>query len=1041
MNQANKMFSYSWHLDETEKETTIIRIYGLNEKNETVCLRINDFTPYVYVELPPTVRWETNVQSLSRTIDRLMGRIKPISKKLVYKKHLYGYKLENGKIPTYPYLLCVFSSKFDIKSFEFRMRAALEIEGVGKYVFKLHETYADPILQMVCCRKIPTAGWIKYQGIEIKNERKITSCDYEYIVNWKQLSPTDSQGSDGLCYPRILGFDIEVNSTNPSSMPNANRPGDKIFQISCVIINQNSYESHLLSLGSPSQVKTGENVIIHTFETESDILEGFSSFIRRCNPTVICGFNILGFDFPYMIKRAKFNMCFSSFDVLGMSENIHSAEKKVKWSSSAFGHQEFEFLEPEGRVIIDLLPIIKRDYKMSSYSLKSVSSYFLDETKDDLSPKGIFQCYRIGMKGGDKGSNALGICGKYCVKDSYLVVKLMEKLNIWTGLCEFANTCNVSIFCHYTQGQERKVYSQVYLYAMHNNIVVEKDGYKAKENERYVGAYVFDPVPGVYNNVIPFDFSSLYPSIMIAYNIDYSTFVQDDSIPDEMCNVMEFEDHVNCKHDPKIIRKIELTDIINEKNEILKTLRNNKKKIKNIIELNILENRIKNIKNEIAPYIKERSSILINNKNVMCEKRNYRFIKEPKGVLPTIIQNLLDARSKTRSLIYKNSNLIDNCEDSVQKKNLEHLNIILEKRQLAYKVGCNSMYGIMAIRNGGSIPFIPGAMCTTYMGRVNIQKTADVLKSKYNAQFVYGDTDSNYVMFPNISNIPELWDTSIQIAAEISSLFPPPMKLEFEKIIYTRFMILSKKRYMYRYCYRDGIESGSVGKKGVLLARRDTCSFIKNLYEKIVTMVFDGENYSYVLMNIIKICIQMLSGCINTKDFVVTKSVGCTDGMKLQKIVDEKGRPKGKIGDYKVPLLPSSAIEYESQLKKKNASNEKDYYLKCLPAQVQLAEKMKARGRRIDPGTRLEYIILDSDSFKQYEKIESFDYFLKYKSVLNIDFLYYLKLFQIPADQILNCIFPNEKKDSILFFYKHLKNRKKLLDSIKNFNKPTLVFL
>jgi len=246
---------------------------------------------------------------------------------------------------------------------------------------------------------------------------------------------------------------------------------------------------------------------------------------------------------------------------------------------------------------------------------------------------------------------------------------------------------------------------------------------------------------------------------------------------------------------------------------------------------------------------------------------------------------------------------------------------------------------------------------------------------------------------------------------------------------------------MYRYCYRDGIESGSVGKKGVLLARRDTCSFIKNLYEKIVTMVFDGENYLYVLMNTVKQCIQMLSGCINTKDFVVTKSVGCTDGMKLQKIVDEKGRPKGKIGDYKVPLLPSSAIEYENQLKKKNATNEKDYYLKCLPAQVQLAEKMKARGRRIDPGTRLEYIILDSDSFKQYEKIESFDYFLKYKSVLNIDFLYYLKLFQIPADQILNCIFPNEKKDSILSFYKHLKNRKKLLDSIKKFNKPTLVFL
>lgn len=1035
----NYLFSYSWILDDSEKESTTIRLYGLSRQNESICLRINDFTPYLYVELPPSINWDQNIQHLSFSIDRLMGRIKPVSKKLVYKKHLYGYTLVDNQISTYPYLLCVFSSKFDIKSFEYRMKSPIEIQGLGKYLLKIHETHADPILQMVCCRKISTAGWIQFRGTQVQPDNKVTTCLEEYIVPWKNLSPAPEV--DIICSPKILAFDIEVNSTNPAVMPDAKKPGDKIFQISCVIMDKNIITNHLLSLGNPDQLKTGEDVIIHSYSTESDLLEGFSVCIRDWNPHIITGYNILGFDFPYMVKRAKLNMCLSSFDLLSMSDTLHSPEKKIKWSSAAFGHQEYEFLDAEGRVIIDLLPIIRRDYKLSSYSLKSVSSNFLEETKDDLSPNGIFKCYRLGMKGGQKGNEALGVCGKYCVKDSSLVIKLMDKLNIWAGLCEFANTCNVSIFSHYTQGQEKKVYSQIYLYAMHNNIVVEKDKYICKDSERYVGAHVFDPVPGVYENVIPFDFCSLYPSIMIAYNIDYSTFVEDPLIPDELCHVMNFEDHVNCKHDPKIIRKLELTEIINEGNEFIKKLRNQKKTSKiHKTENNYIDNQIKKIKLELAPRLKERASILITNKNVMCEKRNYRFIKEPKGVLPTIIQNLLDARAHTRSIISKNNKIISSDIDPCKKKDLEQLNIILDKRQLAYKVGCNSMYGIMAIRNGGSIPFMPGAMCTTYMGRINIQKTADVLKSKYNAEFVYGDTDSNYVMFPNIFQKNELWDTAIRIADELSALFPPPMKLEFEKIIYTRFMILTKKRYMYRYCYREGIESNCVGKKGVLLARRDTCQFIKNIYEKIVTMIFDGENYRCIVMTVIKFCIEMLHGKFPSSDFVITKAVGCTGNMNLQKIVDDKGKTKGMMGDYTVPLLPSTKEEYQNQLIKKNVTTEKDYYLKCLPAQVQLADKIRKRGQRVDVGTRLEYVILESSSHKQYEKIESFSYFKKYKSVLNLDYLYYLKLMIIPVDQIFNSIFSSTKKDIFLSFYNHVKNRKKVIESINKINKPILQF-
>ena len=137
-----------------------------------------------------------------------------------------------------------------------------------------------------------------------------------------------------------------------------------------------------------------------------------------------------------------------------------------------------------------------------------------------------------------------------------------------------ASVCNVSAFALYTQGQQIKVYSQLYRYCMYENIVVEKDGYSVSENERYVGAMVFPPIPGKYSMVVPFDFASLYPTTIIAYNIDYHTWVPPGSdIPDSMCHVMEWEDHLGCCHDPKVIRKMELNKYIDSEKAKIKKIR------------------------------------------------------------------------------------------------------------------------------------------------------------------------------------------------------------------------------------------------------------------------------------------------------------------------------------------------------------------------------------------------------------------------------------------------------------------------------------
>uniref|UniRef100_A0A6C0H439 DNA-directed DNA polymerase n=1 Tax=viral metagenome TaxID=1070528 RepID=A0A6C0H439_9ZZZZ len=1433
--ESCRFFPYSWHVDDEEQEITCIRIYGIDEKNANVCVRIDNFTPYVYIELPDRIKWNTgNAQLVGNKLDELLKEQKPLKKVLMMKKRLYGAHIDaNGSEKLFPYLFCSFSARKDIKTLGFKLRSSINVVSLGALKLKMHESDADCILQLTCCRKISTAGWIEFHGKRQEEDDKLTLCDHEFKVKWKNICPFES---NLVPCPKIMGFDIEVNSSNPSAMPKPDKPGDKVFQISCVITrygeSQDKYEKYLLTLGQPDQHIVGEDVLIYMYETEADLLTGFTQFIRDENPNLIVGYNILGFDIPYMIDRAKLNMCIFNFDQQGFHKYAHAKERTIKWSSSAYKNQEFSFLDAEGRVYVDLLPLVKRDFKFSNYKLKTIAEHFIGETKDPLSVKGIFKCYRIGItknKDGEyskKAQKAMGIVGKYCfcegtqislihgtisieqmvngnntllswdektdtigiseqlkffnngvqecieleledgrkitctpdhlianekgewiksedslgirikvgpilpnigidtkdmimcriigylwttdidmciqknrcliyvdslmdvniigkdietlcgvlpiierdkhcyiitipllladkirktscvecglpditswnqncikeflgglfggsgscpsltketfteigiinygnseenivnymniivdclkkfniisyyrvnqkitndesvfigtltvpkesleafvttigyrycyhktlkstvavmyyriantysedaskfiemiganciydkepvfslnvirikkvgkkqvydievkdthsymaeglvvhncVQDSALTVMLMDKLQTWTGLTEMAATCCVPIFTLYTQGQQIKVYSQMYKYCMYENIVVEKDAYQVSETERYVGAHVFPPVPGQYNKVIPFDFASLYPTTIIAYNIDYHTWVSDDSdIPDEKCHVMQWEDHIGCEHDPKVIRKMQLNKVIEIEHEKIKKLRDKKNKTTDKFRKKELGDEIQILVDELKPYVKERSDLNKSKpKFPMCAKRYYRFLKEPRGVLPTIIQNLLDARAHTRNVdMVKTKKKISELETNGKNNTseIESLNSllgVLDKRQLAYKVSANSMYGAMGVRRG-YLPFMPGAMCTTYMGRKNIEITADTIVKKFGGELVYGDTDSNYINFPLMEgkSDEELWKYSEFVADELTKLFPPPIKLEFEGAIYTFFFILTKKRYMYRKVEQKRgklIYSDSIGKKGVLLARRDNSNFVRVVYEGVINHIADKTPREDVIFWVLEQINKMFSGCNPYTDFVVTKAVGNSVIPEKEEdvmiITSEKGVRKAKIGDYTVKLLSSDPTERKEQLKQKEADNFQEYYLLSLPAQVQLAERMQRRGQRVDAGTRLEYLITDPDrhTAKQYEKVECAEYYSKHSTILELDYFYYLKALANPLDQVLSVAYPG-LVDFVLEQYKfRYKVRRNLLNELTELFTPKLKFI
>ena len=1008
-----EIFPYSWHTYE-ENGSIGIRIFGLNQSNENVFALVTGFNPYIYLELPDHIPWTSHrINALSTKLDLLVERGRPTQKVFMKKKKLYYAKKEVNEHneyvdKTYPFLKCFFGCQSDIRPFMYKVTKPIFVGDMGSIKIKVHESDANPILQFMCMKNIKPASWFTFQGGKniTKDDDKLSDCTHEYEVNFNRITPVDKNTVGA---PLIMGFDIEVNSSNPNIAPRHGVREDKIFQISCVFCRngqpESTYHRVILSLGrnkkgediSLKQDMVGDDVEIRLFPNEAELLEGFTNIIFEKQPNIITGYNIFSFDLPYMYARSKLIGCVTTFDQLSFIRGEHCKEKEIKWSSSAFKNQNFTYIDAPGRLWVDMLPIIQRDYKLENYKLKTVSDFFLGQSKDPLSVKGIFKCYRMFTP------ESLSVVAKYCVKDSELVVKLFEKLQIWIGLTEMANTCNTPVFTLFTQGQQIKIFSQVYKKCMTDNFVIDKDSFVVNENDNFTGAYVFTPIPGLYDMVVSFDFSSLYPSTIIAYNIDYSTLVMDETIPDEKCHIFDWEDHCGCS--------------CGKDTAVRKT----------------------------KP------------KNIVCGSHRFRFLKEPPGVIPTLLKNLLDARKRTNTEMKRLKSILPNLSGE-EKLLTERLVTVLDKRQLSYKVSANSMYGGMGVKKG-YLPFLPGAMCTTARGRTSIEKASKFLTENYGANLIYGDTDSCYVSFPKYTSEAHAKDLDSfcrQVEDEMTSLFPRPMKFAYEEAIYWRYLILSKKRYMALKCDINGVVSSKIEKRGVLLSRRDNSAYSREFYSKIIMSSFYKDPVENVLFTMKEELNRLTNRTVSAKELTISKSVGDIKDYKIRPFPDddkkfEKRLKELELLDERADLaiirlifqnyIDKNETEYDMLRLKYGLEHliVQEYINKALPSQVQLAEKMRRRGTRVDAGERIGYCVIESDhniKDKLFSKIEDVDYFKEHSTILKIDSLYYSKLMINPIDEVISAVY--KKEDIFKKYYKARETYWKVVQQLNEIFRPKI---
>ena len=167
-----------------------------------------------------------------------------------------------------------------------------------------------------------------------------------------------------------------------------------------------------------------------------------------------------------------------------------------------------------------MFQVITRDntVKLSSYSLNSVSFEYLKEQKEDVHHSMIGELH-------SKNEFTRRRLAIYCLKDSYLPLRLMEKLQSLFNFTEMSRVTGVPVKFLFTRGQQIKVASQLYRKAFESNMIIPNMP-KSETGESYEGAIVIDPEVGFYEKPIAtLDFASLYPSIMMAHNLCYTTLV------------------------------------------------------------------------------------------------------------------------------------------------------------------------------------------------------------------------------------------------------------------------------------------------------------------------------------------------------------------------------------------------------------------------------------------------------------------------------------------------------------------------------------
>ena len=302
----------------------------------------------------------------------------------------------------------------------------------------------------------------------------------------------------------IMSLDIEVACEN--GFPNVRECAEEMLSITV-----QDYQTRKLKVfGTRPYKNTRDDVEFILCDGEQHLLRCFLDYWIQNFPDILTGWNVDGYDVPYICGRLDRLFGEKEMKLMSPWGIVKREEVEIK------GREQI-FYRMLGINVIDYLDLYKKfTYtNQESYRLDHIAFVELGQRKVDHNE---FENFK------DFYTSDWQKFIEYNIIDVELVDELEDKMK----LIELALTMAYDAKVNYIDVfyQVRMWDTIIYNYLKRKNIVIPPKEESSK-NERYAGAYVKEPVPGVYDWVVSFDLNSLYPHLIMQYNISPETLLEE----------------------------------------------------------------------------------------------------------------------------------------------------------------------------------------------------------------------------------------------------------------------------------------------------------------------------------------------------------------------------------------------------------------------------------------------------------------------------------------------------------------------------------
>lgn len=600
---------HDFYFEEEERDFCIVNIFGNTKEGHSICASLRNFKPSFYVKVPDNWKLSDKNLFLNLLEDKLWKSKIGLDKDsciITKRKIFYGFrgnnkekfiKLSFHNLKTFYIARKILNNPIKIKTksytFEkFEDSVDMILQFIHQYSFNTTGWFSFPLKKSQLASE--TKAQIEYL-IQVEDLNKVESSD---------IAPFIQMSYDIECYshnPELFpsaenleDYVIQIGMTFMSYGKNYRSNKD------CQQI--------ILTLKDCAPIEK-ENVQVFSFKKEKELLLKMTEIVNNYDPDIIYSYNGHRFDDSYLGTRAKLlNINEQFLDMSKYKYKPGTLETK-NFSSSAYGTSTRNFLSLTGRINFDLFVYINREFKLDSFKMDFVAEHFLtkkykglikvdknkiylnkdilnetkigtiitlkdsfsdecmgkitditedyivtekdsEENRDPESTEIIFKIQKnpVGpqdifssWKSGDL--EKIKEVAEYCLMDTLIPLLLENELNIFINQMQMAAVTYVPFLYLIDRGQQVKVFSQILRETKVKNFIIPS--IKPKEI-KFEGAVVLEPVKGAYfEPVIVLDFASLYPSIMMAHNLCYSSLVLNpeyDNLPGIEYKTVEWSD-------------------------------------------------------------------------------------------------------------------------------------------------------------------------------------------------------------------------------------------------------------------------------------------------------------------------------------------------------------------------------------------------------------------------------------------------------------------------------------------------------------------